>query len=115
MPAAGPHLSPSSSMEVFHRLRRVCPLRDFLCCTMTVMPPFPPIRKGRPPGPPSKGERYFVRSRLPMPVAEAVWKIHFETGATISDIIANLAANALGMPEHAPHIDKRPELPLKTA
>lgn len=68
-------------------------------------------------GRPSKGDRYAAKTRLPRPVADAVWAIHEETGMAISDVIAGFVARGLNMPEHAPsvrHQDQQ-ELPLKTA
>ena len=53
-------------------------------------------------GRPSKGDRYAAKTRLPRAVADAVWAIHDETGAAVSDIIARFVALGLEMPEHAP-------------
>lgn len=53
-------------------------------------------------GRPSKGDRYAAKTRLPRAVADAVWAMHDETGAPVSDIIARFVALGLDMPEHAP-------------
>lgn len=69
-------------------------------------------------GRPSKGDRYAAKTRLPRPVADAVWEIHNQTGAAVSDIIARFVALGLGMPEQAPALPEslnQEELQLKTA
>lgn len=53
-------------------------------------------------GRPSKGERYAAKTRLPMPVAEAVRAEHEESGMPISDVIARYVAVGIGLPEYAP-------------
>lgn len=53
-------------------------------------------------GRPSKGERYAAKTRLPMPVADAVWAEHHATGMPVSDIIARYVALGIGLPQHAP-------------
>lgn len=55
-------------------------------------------------GRPSKGDRYAGRATLSRRVAEAVWAIHDETGATVSDIVARFVALGLEMPEYAPEL-----------
>lgn len=68
-------------------------------------------------GRPSKGDRYAAKTRLPRPVADAVWAIHDETGMAISDVIAGFVARGLNMPEHAPRAPQpqQRELPLRSA
>lgn len=53
-------------------------------------------------GRPSKGERYAAKTRLPMPVADAVRAEHEESGMPISDVIARYVAVGIGLPEYAP-------------
>lgn len=69
-------------------------------------------------GRPSKGDRHLFATRIPVPVAEAVMEAAEALGLSYSEFLALLAAEAMGMPELAPH--PRPvnqeELPLnKTA
>jgi len=69
-------------------------------------------------GRPSKGDRYAAKTRLPRPVADAVWALHDQTGAAVSDIIARFVALGLGMPEQAPALPEsfnQEELQLKSA
>lgn len=67
-------------------------------------------------GRPSKGERYAAKTRLPMPVADAVWAESDATGMPISDVIARYVALGTGLAEYAPkppHHDDQRALPMK--
>ena len=69
-------------------------------------------------GRPSKGDRDVLYTRVPRPVGDAIRAMSDQTGMAISDVIAALAAESLGMPELAPHPPRtfdQQELPLKTA
>jgi hypothetical protein len=68
-------------------------------------------------GRPSKGDRVVVYTRVQRPVRDAIHALADETGMSVSDVLAALAAQSLGMQEHAPDLtsNDQQELPLKTA
>lgn len=69
-------------------------------------------------GRPSKGDRDVLYTRVPRAVGDAIRALSDQTGMAISDVIAALAAESLGMPEMAPQALRsydQQELPLKTA
>ena len=68
-------------------------------------------------GRPSKGDRVVIYTRVQRPLGDAIRALADETGMSVSDVLAALAAQSLGMQEHAPELtsNDQQELPLKTA
>lgn len=63
-------------------------------------------------GRPSKGERYAAKTRLPLPVADAVWAEAEQTGMPVSDVIARYVALGTGLVEYAPRPPSARQEPL---
>lgn len=67
-------------------------------------------------GRPSKGDRIVIYTRVQRPLGEAIRALADEMGMSVSDVLAALAAQSLGMQEHAPELtpNEQQELPLKS-
>lgn len=67
------------------------------------------------PGRPSKGDRHKTMTSLPRPIHDVLKAQAEATGTPVSDLVADLVARGLGMPEYAPappKIQYQQELPL---
>jgi hypothetical protein len=68
-------------------------------------------------GRPSKGQRKFLATRAPLPLAQEAAARADELGMSVSDYLSTLLARDLGRPEFAPKpVDpSRLELPITAA